>query len=56
MNLGYPRREEKLWVYNDLVWLGRSIDIPAKKCGIFEVRRLFALENYKRPYGLETLV
>ena len=30
---------------NDLVWPGFAIDISAKKCGIFEVKRRFALEK-----------
>ena len=30
---------------NDLVCLVSPIDVAAKKCGIFEVKRLFALEK-----------
>ena len=47
MILGYPFSAKKLWVKNDLVWLGFSIDISAKKCGISDGKRRFALEKLR---------
>ena len=41
----------------DLVWAVLAIDISAtEKCGIFEVKRRCALENYKTPYRIGTPV
>ena len=45
MILGYPFREEKLWVKTELVWLGFPLEVSAEKCGIFDVKRRFALEK-----------
>ena len=44
--IGYPLGEKKFWVKDDLVWLCFPLNIPEKKCGIFEAGRRFALENY----------
>ena len=38
-----PLLREKIWAGGDLVWLGFSIDVSAEKCGIFVVKRRFAL-------------
>ena len=46
MILGYPFREKKFWAKNDIVWLVPPIDVSAKKCGIVEVKLLFALGRY----------
>ena len=43
MIIGYPFSEEKFWAKYELFWLGFSIDISAKKYGIFEVKRRFTL-------------
>ena len=40
---GIPHLARKLWVANVLARLGVSIDIPAKKCGIFAAKRPFDL-------------
>ena len=50
---GYPFSEKKLWVKNELVRVGFSICVAAKKCGIFEAVRLFALEKAQLLYKLK---
>ena len=36
---------EEIMGENELVWIGSSIDVAAKKCGLFEARRRFTLEK-----------
>ena len=43
MILGYPFSDGDFWVQNELIFLGSPLDVIAKKCGIFEVKRRFAL-------------
>lgn len=48
MILGYHSAEQKFWVKNDLVWTGFPIGI-SEKCGISEIKRLFALAKMHIP-------
>ena len=41
MILGYPFIEKKLWMKNELVWLGFSVDISAKKMRNFRSKTSF---------------
>ena len=51
--IGYPLSEKKFWAKDDLVWSGFSLNIPERKCGIFDVKRRFALEKVQLLKGIK---